>query len=1173
MTEHVRDTIRVQEWMIWARDPWQHYEVGPEGYRITNGRFTFNRVLHGPPGPTEILAGDRPQIKLTQAPSCHYGDLSLAVEEKTVSVWCHEFGEIEATYDAARYRYRLTDPRFPNLTLDVRVLPAADAPGFIVRIQATRPTTLLWAYGALKREENGIQAQRPMHGGIRPADCVGNIIEAEGGALRAGDPSLERKAAISTFPISEIRVCGAAGDATPHDVWADGSGAPPIGLGRLAVNESPVYIAVCITDDADALWTLARLLAFPAASYDKGLKRLETIAAGAVVRTPQPALDQAVRNISFSLDGSWHPPAFLHGAVRWGVECKGWFLGWRGLYGPIVLGWYERVRSALEFHGAHTLDRRSSDYSGPGKLLDYVAFDGVTNRWTEEGNMGEVYMDQLYSYYCWTGDRDLMKKLWPVVKRVLRWEKKTLDPDNDWLYENHVNTWISDGHWYGGGPGVQSSAYLYRAYRLAAEMAEAAGEDATEYCSAASSIRQAMDDRMWLGDRGWYAEYREFLDPGRLHDAVELPSIYHPIDSEVPDPLKAYQMLRFVENRLWLDNDLLLSNDWYPVIVTNGTIAFSEILHTALCYFRLGLVDRGWKLTLRACENFHKARVPGAITEYAGWEGEQGTYADFTDCSSMFARTIVEGLYGIRPRRQDGELTIQPGFPTHWRHAAITLRDVGYDWGYEEGREWINLRTPRRERVLLRLRAREDSVAAVTVNGAELDRRIEPGLGHAWIVVECEPKYEHHVRIAYQGGTHEITFPRLTAAGDALHVTGRGCMVEDFRDPQQLLGEMVIEPSGLRAEMGDRLGEHTFFLKLNHADTSSWQPVDIDIRPPIEIVDTELKVPRVDNADDDRVTYGFGLRNNRGMTQALDLRVRFCDQDDRIRLSIGPHECRRIEIPVEDAASLSPGLTPITVLCNGDRHGELCSATRLWGLFDRSSSLASGAEEFRNRCVPVNIPFNDELRNIFRHEYTDPRPPAWALQIDKNALNAWTGTWYDAQIVNTRHIVETLTSEGIFVTDISVPFRQVREGANGLFVSKWNQFPDRARIPVRDSGASGAETLVAPREVYLLIAGTTFNNQTRIANAEVSIHYADGTSQIQELYNPTTYDSLLQHFSDNYPQWIGGKKEGYYGVGRASGVHADILNIPLAGKEVKEIEVACLAHEIIVGVLGVTFVV
>src|ERR1035437_1804167 len=43
---------------------------------------------------------------------------------------------------------------------------------------------------------------------------------------------------------------------------------------------------------------------------------------------------------------------------------------------------------------------------------------------------------------------------------------------------------------------------------------------------------------------------------------------------------------------------------------------------------------------------------------------------DMLDNASLFQRTIVEGLFGIRPRVQDGVVIISPAFPRPWKHAS-----------------------------------------------------------------------------------------------------------------------------------------------------------------------------------------------------------------------------------------------------------------------------------------------------------------------------------------------------------------------------------------------------------------------------------------------------------------------------------------------------------------------
>lgn len=55
---------------------------------------------------------------------------------------------------------------------------------------------------------------------------------------------------------------------------------------------------------------------------------------------------------------------------------------------------------------------------------------------------------------------------------MLDWEERIFDYDNDGLYQNFLNTWISDGHSYNGAGCAQSSAYNFRANLIMAKIAK-----------------------------------------------------------------------------------------------------------------------------------------------------------------------------------------------------------------------------------------------------------------------------------------------------------------------------------------------------------------------------------------------------------------------------------------------------------------------------------------------------------------------------------------------------------------------------------------------------------------------------------------------------------------------------------------------------------------------------
>ena len=83
-------------------------------------------------------------------------------------------------------------------------------------------------------------------------------------------------------------------------------------------------------------------------------------------------------------------------------------------------------------------------------------------------NMGEVLVDHILYDWEWTGDLAFMATAFDVISDKLLWEERCLDPDGDGLYENWLNTWVSDAHWYNGSGCIQASVYNWRANRLMA---------------------------------------------------------------------------------------------------------------------------------------------------------------------------------------------------------------------------------------------------------------------------------------------------------------------------------------------------------------------------------------------------------------------------------------------------------------------------------------------------------------------------------------------------------------------------------------------------------------------------------------------------------------------------------------------------------------------------------
>ena len=185
---------------------------------------------------------------------------------------------------------------------------------------------------------------------------------------------------------------------------------------------------------------------------------------------------------------------------------------------------------------------------------------------------------------------------------------------------------------------------------MAARLARRIGEKPERFDREADKILAAMNRVLWMADRGWYAEYRDLLGLQRLHPSAELPSIYHPIDSSVPDPFQAWQMLRYVDTdieHIPIEGNaaMLWSSNWVPFIWSVRDVCGVEVAHTALANWQAGRPKEAYDLWRGAIlDSMFCCRAPGACIGTSELDSHMtGLCTDFADTVGMYARTRRRG--------------------------------------------------------------------------------------------------------------------------------------------------------------------------------------------------------------------------------------------------------------------------------------------------------------------------------------------------------------------------------------------------------------------------------------------------------------------------------------------------------------------------------------------------
>jgi hypothetical protein len=189
-----------------------------------------------------------------------------------------------------------------------------------------------------------------------------------------------------------------------------------------------------------------------------------------------------------------------------------------------------------------------------------------------------------------------------------------------------------------------------------------------------------------------------------------------------------------------------------------------DMWHLALAYFQIGLADEGWELLRGAMlESAYGGAVPGGFSQI-------GAGTDFSDCKDMFARAVVEGLFGFDPDYPNGVVRMRPELPSAWPKASIRTPDYTFDYqGGDRCRYRLSL--ARAAEIDFRLPVRAESVRRVTLNGRSVGWQAEAGPGCTWIRLRTPKTLAADVAMETAGRLPPITAVTVDRkVGDAIRL-------------------------------------------------------------------------------------------------------------------------------------------------------------------------------------------------------------------------------------------------------------------------------------------------------------------------------------------------------------------------------------------------------------------
>ena len=588
-----------------------------------------------------------------------------------------------------------------------------------------------------------------------------------------------------------------------------------------------------------------------------------------------------------------------------------------------------------------------------------------------------------------------------------------------------------------------------------------------------------------------------------------------------------------------------------PYTWSPNNVVMAEAAHTSLAYWQAGRTEEAFNL-FKGCllDSMYLGLCPGNVGMCTYFDMARGeSQRDFGDGIGALSRSLIEGLFGIRPDLLAGELRIEPGLPPQWERASLQHPDLDFAFDRQGLAETytVTSRFPKPVTVNLTIPALRDRVAGVTIDERPVAwEQVRDSIGVPRIRIRTDTAPRHRISIVWQGDRPAIPRgPAIAARGNNMAVQFGPATVLEVADPQKALAESSADADSLRGKVSGAEGHRTVFARVRQGEMSWWLPATFEIRPDHEIIPSTVQ---------DAEHLRFRVRNNTpqasGQTPAYGV-------------------SEEIVLP---AAGRIAGTNVVSVDLGDGRTVQ--GAVTNWNLKPVDRAVAWDT-------VDLAGVFNDKVTCIFQNAYLSPRSPYCSLAIPKQGIGSWCNFQKSFEVDDKGLRAAAGRNQGRVVLPQGIPFATpgTGDGNNIAFVSQWDNYPKEVSVALAGKAS----------RAFLLMAGSTNSMQSRFDNGEVIVTYVDGSAERLALHNPTTWwpidqDYFIDDFAFKRPQALPPRMDLRTGEvrvlnattfkgkgGPVRGGAATVLDIPLSDrKELRSMQVRALANEVVVGLMAVT---
>ena len=468
----------------------------------------------------------------------------------------------------------------------------------------------------------------------------------------------------------------------------------------------------------DAEKSYSKISQNPATLFQQKWTRLQALAQKSKINIPDKKIQEAYTWLQFNTDGLTRDVPGIGRGISAGLPDYPWWFGTDSEYalqGALAIGQKDLSLKSIDL--IHQLSLKANKN---GRIVHEVSTNGVV---FNPGNLNETpqFASLVWTAYKWTGDKNLIKKYFPNIRKGLNWLLTENDKDQNGFPDGPGMMEIHGLH----SEMIDVACYTQKALEDASQMADILGEKSLkkEYAAKAQQLKKQINERFWNEEFGSFADFlskdsdaidlikQAIVRADTLHKpwaVTELkqtqkyiethpsnqarPFVVHhnwvvntPMEFGIADPDKAIRGLETAKKFTnpfglfvtGIDRDASAGSDAgsykAPKIFTyTGAVMTLPTGVMAVAENQYGRPNQSLDYIQKLARSFSYA-LPGSMYEVSP------DFGMMTQAWNIFgfAVPIIEHFFGIKPRADLKEITISPRMPSTWKEASIENVEIG----------------------------------------------------------------------------------------------------------------------------------------------------------------------------------------------------------------------------------------------------------------------------------------------------------------------------------------------------------------------------------------------------------------------------------------------------------------------------------------------------------------